>query len=130
MKSISLALLLSCSLVAQKRALTHQDYDAWRSIRNQQLSRDGKFLAYALFPQQGDGEFVVRNLTTGKEYRQSCGQTPPPPRPDFSQPEDTPPPPRGITIAFTRDSKYVVFSSYPADAEIDKAKRAKKKRDE
>src|SRR5579884_1527980 len=117
--------ILSGCLLAEKRPLTHQDYDAWRSIRSQQLSNDGRFLAYALFPQAGDGEFVVRNLTTGKEFRQSCGQTPPPPRPDYSQAEEGPPQQRGITIAFTRDSKYVVFSTYPPDAEVEKAKRAK-----
>ena len=130
MHRITFAFILCGSLFAQKRALTHQDYDAWRSIRSQQLSRDGKYLAYALFPQEGDGEFVVRNLATGKEWRQSCGQTPPPPRPDFAQAEEAPPQARGITIAFTRDSKFVVFSTFPPDAEVEKAKRAKKKPDE
>src|ERR1700674_3845253 len=120
MHRITLAFILTGSLFAQKRPLTHQDYDTWRSIRSQQLSRDGKFLAYALFPQEGDGEFVVRNLSTGKEWRESCGQTPPPPRPDFSRVEETPPQPRGITIAFTRDSKFVVFSTFPPDAEVEK----------
>ena len=119
--------LAMASLAAQKRPLTHQDYDAWRSIRSQQLSRDGKFLAYALFPQEGDGEFVVRNLTTGKEWRQSCGETPPPPKPNFANPEEDQPQPTGITIAFTFDSKNVVFSTFPPTAEVEKAKRAKKK---
>src|SRR2546426_7665447 len=48
-----------------KRALTHADYDTWRSIQGARLSRDGKFLAYTLVPQDADGELVVRNLTTG-----------------------------------------------------------------
>src|SRR5579872_1196794 len=124
------ALLLTGVLAAQKRPITHADYDSWRSIRSQQLSRDGKFLAYALFPQEGDGQFVVRNLTTGKEFRASAGQTPPPPRPDPSQPEEGPQQPRSITIAFTHDSKYVVFSTFPPNDEVEKAKRAKKKADE
>ena len=127
---IAVFVLLALPLAAQKRSLTPQDYDAWRSIRSQQLSRDGKFLAYALFPQQGDGEFVVRNLITGREWRESCGQTPPPPRPNYANPEETNAQPRGITIAFTRDSKYVVFSTFPPDAEVEKAKRARKKPDE
>src|SRR5215208_4713889 len=67
------ALLLSTSVLAQqaalKRALTHADYDGWRAIQGQQLSRDGKFIAYALVPQDGDGEIVARNLETGKEWR-------------------------------------------------------------
>ena len=61
---------------AAKRALTHQDYDAWRSIQGQTLSRDGKFLAYAAVPQDGDGEIVVRNLTTGTEFRAGRGWRP------------------------------------------------------
>src|ERR1700690_1657580 len=121
MYRVTLVFALTCSLFGQKRPLTHQDYDAWRSIRSQQLSRDGKFLAYALFPQEGDGEFVVRDLAKGKEWRQSCGQTPPPPKPNFAQPEGEPPLPRGITIAFTHDSKFVLFSTYPPDADVEKA---------
>src|SRR5258708_26214187 len=121
LKRLIFTILLSGALFAQKRPITHQDYDAWRSIRSQQLSRDGKFLAYALFPQEGDGEFVVRNLTTGKEWRESAGQTPPPPRPDPAAVEEGTPQARGITIAFTHDSKYVVFSTFPPN---DAAERA------
>ena len=35
----------------------------------QRLANDGKFLAYGLFPQEGDGEIVVRNLVTGQDTR-------------------------------------------------------------
>lgn len=48
-----------------KRPLTHQDYDSWRSIQASQISRDGKFVAYAFMPQDGDGEIVVRNVASG-----------------------------------------------------------------
>jgi len=61
-----LALLATMALAQQaapaKRALTHQDYDSWRSITAQQVSRDGKFVAYAFVPQDGDGEIVARNI--------------------------------------------------------------------
>ena len=40
---------------AAKRPLNHRDYDSWRTIQGQVLSRDGKFLAYTMFPQDGDG---------------------------------------------------------------------------
>src|ERR1044072_5134671 len=65
-----------------KRALTHQDYDSWRSITASQVSRDGKFVAYAYVPQDGDGEIVVRNLTTGVDVRAPRGYRPPVPPPD------------------------------------------------
>src|SRR5580698_9730775 len=60
-----------------KRPLHHRDYDGWNSIQSQVLSRDGKFLAYALFPEDGDGSLVVRNLATGKELRENAGSPPP-----------------------------------------------------
>ena len=64
------ATLLTVSFAQSKRPLNHNDYDGWRSIVGQKLSNDGKFLAYGLFPQEGDGEVVVRNLVTGKEQRE------------------------------------------------------------
>src|SRR5688500_15296577 len=59
-----------------KRPLTHSDYDSWRTIQAQQLSRDGKFVAYAFMPQDGDGEIVVRNIATGVECKASRGHRP------------------------------------------------------
>src|SRR5262245_10992080 len=59
--------------VSARRPLTHQDYDGWRTIQGPHLSREGKFLAYALTPQEGDGELVVRNLETSREWRHPLG---------------------------------------------------------
>ena len=86
------AVLLTGVLFASgnKRPLTHADYDSWRHIQDQKLSNDGRYLAYALFPQQGNGDLVVRDLASGKEMRQPIGELPPPPPPNFTnpQPED------------------------------------------
>jgi dipeptidyl aminopeptidase/acylaminoacyl peptidase len=125
--SVALAAMLVGGLHAQKRPLTHADYDGWRHIQNQHLSNDGLFLAYALFPQEGDGLLIVRNLQTGKEFREPIGQLPPPPPPNYAAVEDEPPQPRGITVSFTRDSKTLVFSTFPSKAELDQAKKDKKK---
>ena len=78
------ALFISSVVFAQQqRPLTHADYDSWRSIQGQALSRDGKYLAYALVPQDGDGEVVVRHLESGKEWRASRGAAPVnPPQPN------------------------------------------------
>ncbi len=40
----------------EKRPLKMSDFDSWRSILGQKISQDGKFAAYALMPQDGDGE--------------------------------------------------------------------------
>jgi dipeptidyl aminopeptidase/acylaminoacyl peptidase len=122
----------SLALAAAPRPLTHQDYDSWRNIQNQRLSPDGKYVGYALFPQAGDGEFVVRELATKKEFRQPIGARPAPPPVNFSSAaaEDAPPPVPAINVAFSSDSRTVVFSAFPPKADVDKAKREKKKADE
>jgi dipeptidyl aminopeptidase/acylaminoacyl peptidase len=132
LRCLTLAVVLAFSAFAQKRPLTHQDYDAWRSISSQHLSADGNYLGYALFPQDGDGEFVARNLKTGQEWRVPIGARPPAPRqnPVSLNPEDAPPPPPGITVAFTKDSRAVVFSTFPPKADVDKARKDKKKPEE
>src|ERR1051325_5374839 len=114
----------------QKRALTHKDYDSWRSIQSPQISRDGKFVAYAYMAQDGDSEIVARNIATGAEWRAPRGYRPPAPPPDDSLPNF------GELIAaqarlsrpvFTADSRFVVFSIEPTKAELNQAKKEKKK---
>src|SRR5689334_17630694 len=136
----TLALLATMALAQQaapapgaKRALTHQDYDSWRSIVAQQVSRDGKFVAYAYVPQDGDGEIVVRNIASGIEWRAPRGYRPPVPPPDDPgtniaefQAEQA----RLLRPVFTADSKFVVFSTEPTKAEVNKAKKEKKKPEE
>jgi len=114
---------------AGKRPLTHADYDSWRHIQNQQLSNDGHYLAYALFPQEGNGELIVRDLKTGKEQRQPIGQLPPPPPVNFANPqqEDGPPPVTGIAVKFSADSHSLVFATFAAREDVEKAKREKRK---
>jgi dipeptidyl aminopeptidase/acylaminoacyl peptidase len=129
-------LVVLCSLAAApaaapKRPLTHKDYDAWRSIASQTLSRDGRFLAYSFMPQDGDGELIVRDLATGKERREGVGALPPPPiqNPEEVNPEE-PPQPRRIRISFTSDSRFVIATTYPQKAEVEKAKKEKKRAEE
>ena len=54
---------------AAKRVITQADYDGWRSIQGTAFSRDGRWLAYSLVPQVGDGELVVRATSGTTEYR-------------------------------------------------------------
>ncbi len=112
--------------VPGKRPLRHQDYDSWHSIQAPQISRDGKFVAYAFMAQDGDSEIVARNLATGAEWRAPRGYHPPVPPPDDP----------GANIAefqatqarltrpvFTADNRFVVFSAEPTKAEVARAKK-------
>ena len=119
-----LPLVLSLTLAAQsaKRPLTHKDYDSWRTISSPQLSRDGKWLAYGLMPQDGDGELVIRNLTTNQESRHPAGALPPPPIVTAAEANPEAEPPRvNLTIRFTSDSQFVVANYFPTKAEAAKA---------
>src|SRR3954470_8646925 len=100
------AILAAAALLAQtaKRPLNHHDYDGWRAITGQRLSNDGKFVAYGLFPQDGDGEVVIRNLVTGKEQREPAGARPAPAAATGAE-EGPPPEARAATITFSSDSK-------------------------
>ena len=91
-----------------KRVITHDAYDGWKSIQGTKLSRDGTWLIYTLAPQDGDGELVIRNLKTNAESRQA----------------------RGRDAAFTSDDKFVVYAIAPVKADVDKAKKEKKKPEE
>jgi dipeptidyl aminopeptidase/acylaminoacyl peptidase len=127
--SLVLTSLTPAQQPAVKRPLTHQDYDSWRSIQGPQLSRDGKFLAYALMAQDGDGEIIVRNLATGTEWRSGRGYRPPIPPPDPAEP--TPPgaenQPGPVRPFFTADSRAVIFQIEPTKDETAKAKKEKKR---
>src|SRR5882724_562069 len=114
-----------------KRPLNHRDYDSWHTIQSQVLSRDGKFLAYTLFPQEGDGQLVVRNLASGKEVRENAG-TPPPVRENAdpeAPPADVAAGPR-TRVVFSYDNRFVVAGVFPEKAETDKAVRERKRPDE
>src|SRR4051794_39737753 len=119
--------LLASTAVAQtaKRPLTHRDYDGWRSITSQRLSPDGKWLAYGLFPQEGGGGAIVRNLVTGKEQRAPAGVRPQP-APAGDAEEGPAPVARAVTISFSSDSHTVVFSTFPAKASSDQARKDRK----
>ena len=130
--ALTLVLILSSiGLTQSKRPLTVRDFDAWRDIVTPTLSPDGHFLVYGLFPQEGDGEVIVKNLQTGSETRHAAGERPEPPPPspltELNPGEPPTPPQRGITVTFTADGNYVAFSTFPTHADVYAAKKAKKK---
>ncbi|MBY0232731.1 MAG: hypothetical protein K2W96_25910, partial [Gemmataceae bacterium] len=110
------ALLLAADAFSQtaKRPLAHSDYAAWKSIQAPTLSADGNFVAYALAPQEGDGEFVLLDLRTGKEHRSPRGG-----RPTVAVASRR----KGKAAVgpslhqFSPDGKFVLFPAYPAKGE-------------
>src|SRR5215468_10717984 len=99
------------ALSQAKRPITHADYAAWKSIQAPAISPDGTLVAYAVAPQEGDGEFILLNLQTRKAFRAPRGA-----RPTVA----VSPGPRapGLIGAsrhlFSPDGKFVLFPIYPA----------------
>ncbi len=125
MKKVFLPVLLfiSISLSAQnipagqigKKTLDHSVYDGWKSVGERMISNDGKFIVYAINPQEGDGELVIQNLPIGEagvsaQYKKVIA--------------------RGYNAVITEDSRYVVFKIKPIFQETRQAKIKKKKADD
>lgn len=114
---------------ATKRALTFQDFDSWQLLQGAQISRDGKWVAYVMQPQDGDGEFWVKTTDGELQWSAPRGYRPPAPPPDASDPAATEAFQalgRLLRPRFSADSKFVFFNIEPPKAEVLKAKRDKK----
>ncbi|MCP4728330.1 MAG: prolyl oligopeptidase family serine peptidase [bacterium] len=72
---MSLIILLQFSFMVfsaaaqEKKPLELQDFFQWKSINERVISDDGRWIAYYVKPQRGDGELVVINLNTDREYK-------------------------------------------------------------
>ena len=77
--SILVFVAIQWSLAAQsqpaaaKRPIGYDVMDYWWSIGGTRLSNDGRWVAYALTSQGADGELVVYNVATGREFRHPRG---------------------------------------------------------
>ncbi len=111
MKKIFLPALLFISInvsAQSKKPLDHSVYDGWKSVGERMISNDGKYIVYAVNPQEGDGELVIQNASA--QYKKVIA--------------------RGYGAVITEDSRYVVFKIKPIFQETRQAKIKKKKADD
>ncbi|GAB3774408.1 prolyl oligopeptidase family serine peptidase [Spirosoma horti] len=113
LNQLLLCLLLSTSLFAQsqKRPLNAADYDRWQSVKSEKISNDGRWIAYQIDPQEGDGRLEVTTSGTNTNRKQYVF-------------------PRGYMAQFTPDSKFLVMRLKAPYTDTRKAKLKKKKADE
>ncbi len=107
------SLLLLCIVFvnfsfAQKKPLDHSVYDGWQSIGERAISNDGKWIVYAINPQEGDNDLVIQS--SDLKYKRTI--------------------PRGYNATITEDSRFVVFRIRPLFAESREARIKKKKPDD
>lgn len=70
-------LTAAASLVAQdRRPLTHDDYDQWKSLRGTTYTQDGSWVAFQIEPAFGDGVLEIKQTTGAKLYRHEMASTP------------------------------------------------------
>lgn len=118
-------LVLAVPLVAQgPRPLTLADFDGWKSISGTAVSPDGRWVAYTLTPQVGNGEAVFRATTGSTEHRHPRGYT--------GRPQLQPGASAGTGAAFNPQairwapgSSHAAFLIYP---DMDAAERARRAR--
>ena len=91
--------VLATSLHAQdtKRPLTLDDYGAWNRIAEVELSADGRWLAYALQPNDGNATLLVEELDGNRSYDAVNGADP----------------------VFSNDGRHVAFLTSPSEEEAD-----------
>lgn len=114
---LTVLLALPCAMPAQqsrqraqtpvvaKKPITHDVYNTWKAVQGTRLSTDGQWTAFSVQPAEGDGVIIVRNLKTGNEFRHDRGQNP----------------------QFSADCKYVAFTIAPLQADVDQARKEKKR---
>jgi len=63
--------ILSLNLMAQtdKKPLTHDVYDSWKSLKNHKISKDGNIVVFNIVPQEGDANLFIYNNESGKKEK-------------------------------------------------------------
>lgn len=93
---------------AQKKSLDHSVYDGWQRVSERVVSADGKWAAFTVDPQEGDGKLIARSLHSAAQI-------------EFE---------RGANAQFSYEGRFLVFKIKARYAETKEAKIKKKKPEE
>jgi dipeptidyl aminopeptidase/acylaminoacyl peptidase len=83
-------------------------YDGWQSVGERVISNDGKYVAYAINPQEGDGVLMIQSVTG--DYKKEIA--------------------RGYTATITDDSRFVICRIKPFYKDTRDARIKKKRPDD
>jgi len=86
---------------SRQRPLSWQDVSAWRSmmLSSLTLSPDGRWVAYALHPVEGDGQIVVRKVGDTVKRSFPIGASP------------------SFSVSFSEDGRWIAYKEYPKESE-------------
>jgi dipeptidyl aminopeptidase/acylaminoacyl peptidase len=92
----------------QKKVLDHSVYDSWKEITYKAITPDGKYAAFTVNPQDGDGKVVLYNLDNNQQDSVK----------------------RADNISLSWDSRYAVFKIKPQNKLVKDLRRQKKKKED
>lgn len=101
-------LFIGTVLLAQKKPLDHSVYDGWQNITERLLSDNGKYIAFTVNPQEGDGQLIIKTID-GSTIAEIA---------------------RGYNASITDDSRFLVCRIKPTFAETRDARIKKKRPDD
>jgi len=64
------------SFAQSKRPITVDDFGMFKTVKGQQISDNGEWIAYEVKPEKGDGQVIVINLKDGRQYAAERGSKP------------------------------------------------------
>ena len=102
------ALASATSQTIEKKVLTHSIYDSWKELAKPIISANGRWVAYEVNPQKGDGIHHLQNLQTLKHDSL----------------------PRGLEAVFSSSSDLAVFKIKQPEKLLHKLKLAKTKKED
>lgn len=110
MKKLLLVLLIlpAIQTIAQKKPLDHTVYDGWEALGERVISNDGKYVAYAVNPQEGDGNLYIQSVSG--DYKVVI--------------------PRGYSVSITKDNLYAICRIRPHFKDTREARIKKRRPDE
>ena len=100
---LMLQIMFLLSVFSQKKNLQISDFANWNRIENRQISNNGKFVAFEINKQKGDGFLIIYHVDMGKSDTVRHGSKP----------------------RFSVNSDYVVFNIRVPDDTLRKYKLAK-----
>lgn len=102
--TLCLLFLTQLALAQEKKALTLDDYGQWNSIRNTEISPDGKWITYAYSPNDGDAKFYIREIADDTVYSTINANR----------------------VSFSNDNRYVAFLVSPPEKEAEALRKQRK----
>ncbi len=103
-----ICLSLACSVISQKKQLSHEELVTWKQIKNPKISNNGEWVAYSLKVEEGDATLKVWNAENGQTHTYD----------------------RGEGATFSASSEYLFFKIHPHEDSLKAMRRRDVKKNE